>query len=117
MQLTIDSNEPLERVLDVVGSMYGVQLVVSPEAPEEPVAAAPRTPRRSAPRARPGRSRGKPVPARSHRTRPTASTNTSPPDSATLRKWAQANGYPVKDRGRIPASVVAAYHQRDQVAE
>ena len=113
MQLTIDSNEPLERVLDVVGSLYGVRLVVSSAAPEAPVAAAPRTPRRAAPKARPARSRGKAVPARSHRSRPAAST-TSPPDSATLRRWAQANGYPVKDRGRIPASVLAAYHQGDQ---
>ena len=116
MQLTIDSNEPLERVLDVVGSLYGVRLAVSLAPPRHrprPVHA-PR--RRAAPRARPARSRGSAVPARSHRSRPTAST-TSPPDSATVRRWAQANGVAVKDRGRIPASVVAAYHQRDQAAE
>ena len=116
MQLTIDSNEPLERVLDVVGSLYGVRLAVSSEAPEAPVVAGSRSRRRAAPRARPARSRGTAVPARSHRGRPAAST-TSPPDSATLRRWGQANGYSVKDRGRIPASVVAAYHQRDRVAE
>lgn len=116
MQLTIDSTEPLHRVLDVIGSLYGVRLVVSSEAPEAPVAAAPRTPRRAAPKARPARSRGGAVAARSHRGRPTASI-TSPPDPAQLRRWAQANGYPVKDRGRIPASVLAAYHQRDRVAE
>ena len=110
MQLTIDSNEPLERVLDVVGSLYGVRLSVSSATPEAPVAAASRPRRGAAQRAR---SRGKAVPARSHRGRPTAST-ASPPDSATLRSWAQANGHPVKDRGRIPASVVAAYHQRDR---
>ena len=116
MQLTIDSNEPLERVLDVVGSLYGVRLAVSTEAPAVPVAAGSRSPRRAAPRARRARSRGTAVPARSHRGRPTATT-TSPPDTATIRQWAQANGVAVKDRGRIPASVVDAYHQRDRAAE
>jgi len=115
MQLTIDSNEPLERVLVVVGSLYGVRLAVSAEAPAAPVAAGSRSRRGAAPKARPARSRGSAVPARSHRSRPVATT--SAPDSATLRRWAQANGVAVKDRGRIPASVVAAYHQRDRAAE
>ena len=116
MQLTIDSNEPLERVLDVVGSLYGVRLAVSSDVPPAPTVASPPLRRRAAAKARPARSRGSALPARSHRSRHPAST-TSPLDSATLRRWAQANGYPVKDRGRIPASVVAAYDQRDRVAE
>ena len=116
MQLTIDSNEPLERVLDVVGSLYGVRLAVSSDPPDAIAVAGSRSPRRTAPRDRPSRSRGTAVPVRAHRSRPTGST-TSPPDSATLRRWAQANGHPVKDRGRIPASVIAAYHQRDSAAE
>ena len=116
MQLTIDSNEPLDRVLEVVGSLYGVRLAVSSEAPAVPVAAGSRSPREAAPRARRTRSRGTSVAARSHRGRPTATT-TGSPDNATIRQWAQANGVPVKDRGRIPASVVDAYHQRDRAAE
>ena len=116
MQLTIDSNEPLERVLDVVGSLYGVRLAVISDVPPAPTVASPPLRRRAATKARPARSRGSALPARSHRSRHPAST-TSPLDSATLRRWAQANGYPVKDRGRIPASVVAAYDQRDRVAE
>ena len=116
MQLTIDLSEPLERVLDVVGSLYGVRLVVSSVALQAPTVAVSPSRRRSAAKASPARSRGKAVLARSHRGRHPAST-TSPLDSATLRRWAKANGYPVKDRGRIPASVVAAYHQRDRVAE
>lgn len=31
MQLTIDSDEPIDRVLAVVGSLYGVRLAVDPE--------------------------------------------------------------------------------------
>ena len=115
MQLTIDSNEPLQRVLDVVGSLYGVRLAVSSDAPEAPSVAGSRSPRRATPKARPARSRGRAVPARSHHGR--SATTTSPPDSATVRRWAQANGVAVKDRGRVPASVVDAYHQRDRAAE
>ncbi|GAB3761956.1 hypothetical protein BKA15_006189 [Microlunatus parietis] len=32
-----------------------------------------------------------------------------PPANATLRAWAQSNGYKVPDRGRIPAEVRRAY--------
>ncbi|QGN59463.1 hypothetical protein GKE56_09470 [Nostocoides sp. HKS02] len=31
------------------------------------------------------------------------------PTNAAIRKWANANGYHVQDRGRIPASVKAAF--------
>lgn len=34
MQLTLDSDEPLERVLEVVGALYGVQVQVA--GPKEP---------------------------------------------------------------------------------
>lgn len=38
MQLRIDSEEPIERVLDVVGALYGVRLRVdADETPEVPV--------------------------------------------------------------------------------
>jgi hypothetical protein len=30
-------------------------------------------------------------------------------DTAAIRQWAAANGWPVSDRGRIPATVLAAY--------
>jgi hypothetical protein len=33
-------------------------------------------------------------------------------DLAAVRDWAKANGHPVADRGRIPASVLAAYQAR-----
>ena len=116
MQLTIDSNEPLERVLDVVGSLYGVRLAVSSETPAAPVAA-------GSPLAPPGSPEGPSEPGPAARLFPLGPTAagppppTSPPDTATIRQWAQANGVAVKDRGRIPASVVAAYHQRDRAAE
>ena len=30
-------------------------------------------------------------------------------DSRTVKAWARANGYPVRDRGRIPKAVMAAF--------
>lgn len=39
MQVTIDTNDSLERVLDVVGSMFGVRLVVSTSEPADASAA------------------------------------------------------------------------------
>ncbi|MFT3714476.1 MAG: Lsr2 family protein [Gordonia sp. (in: high G+C Gram-positive bacteria)] len=33
----------------------------------------------------------------------------SSPNTPAIRSWAQANGFSVSDRGRIPADVIAAY--------
>jgi len=38
-----------------------------------------------------------------------------PPANSTLRAWAQARGYRVPDRGRIPAEVKKAYAEAEQV--
>jgi hypothetical protein len=40
---------------------------------------------------------------------------TLPPANSTLRAWAQARGYRVPDRGRIPAEVRQAYAEAEQV--
>jgi len=31
-------------------------------------------------------------------------------DTVTVRAWARENGYDIKDRGRVPADLVAKYH-------
>jgi Lsr2 len=57
----------------------------------------------------PSRSRGRQPGTGSRR-----STAAPPPnDSSAVRHWARANGYPVSDRGRIAASVLAAYEARE----
>ena len=105
MQLTIDSTEPLEKVLAVVGSLYGVELVAARAAD---TAAAPKakananTARPVATRKAGGRKR-KPS-ARASRRAPAAK-----PDPVAVRTWAKANGHDVRDRGRVPAAVLAAY--------
>jgi hypothetical protein len=90
MQLTIDSAEPLDKVLQVVGALYGVQLAPPP-------ATSPRSGRTKA------SARGANPPG-VRRTR-----GAVPADPAVVRTWARANGHEVKDRGRVPAAVLAAY--------
>ena len=124
MQVTVDSTEPLQQVLKVIGALYGVEVNVasaaavpgasdaelsspvgadtkasSGEAPGA-VAADSTTPRRAS-RTRESTSG---APARGRR-RDTAATV----GPSAVRAWARVNGHKVSDRGRIPASVVSAF--------
>lgn len=93
MQVTIDSIEPLERVLPVINALYGVSLTVEqPAAPTE--ASTPRRSRssKSATRQQPGR--------RNKRT---------PVTAGAVREWARANGHEVSSRGRISTHLLEAY--------
>jgi hypothetical protein len=125
MQLTIDSTEPLDRVLKVVSSLYGVELsVVSttglPAAAEQAsgrarAASAPRggqTARKAGARknaagslapakaaGRNGRSRRSPV-----------------ADVGAVRTWARANGFQVSDRGRVSNAVLKAFEEGQRSA-
>lgn len=38
----------------------------------------------------------------------------SSPDTAKIRAWAKENGYDVNDRGRVPATVKAAYEDANR---
>jgi hypothetical protein len=119
MRVTIDSTEPLDEVIKVLSAMYGVTLVVSDaepatvspqvadtdtappstaaDEPTEPAAEGTPTPRRK----RPPRRRA-PRAGRTARDRV---------DNAEIRSWARENGYTVSDRGRVPATIVAAYRE------
>jgi DNA polymerase-3 subunit epsilon len=46
------------------------------------------------------------------RARPAAQVHVSP---AAVRAWAQANGFAVGDRGRLPLEVTDAYRRADQL--
>jgi hypothetical protein len=105
MQLMVDSKEPLESVLLVVGAMYRVELSVATQTDPAP-APATSTATRNGTRKR-SRKTARKAPAapagggRRGRRRVV--------DSADVRAWARANGHAVKDRGRVPAAVVDAY--------
>jgi hypothetical protein len=122
VRLTIDSNEPLDEVIKVLGAMYGVALVVSDaetgtapppvadvDAPPPP-AAKEETASRSAPAAEETSTprRKRPSRRRAPRAGRTAGDRV---DNAAIRAWARENGYTVSDRGRVPAIIVAAYRE------
>jgi hypothetical protein len=46
------------------------------------------------------------------RAAPAASSRTSRDQNQAIREWANKNGYPVSERGRIPSNVVEAYHAK-----
>lgn len=106
MQLTIDSNEPLDRILQVVGALYGVSLNAdgSGAAQTAPTTSGRgrggRGTRKSAATGR-GRSASTSRGSRSGRGRGVS--------GAEVRQWARSNGYQVNERGPIPATLRDAY--------
>lgn len=120
MKITLDSNEPLEDALRVVGAMYNVDLIVPLEQQDQAETVAknpagkPATKRASTEKQlaepRPARSSasGAAKTARDTKRKRVARKNGSP-GNAEVRSWARQNGMTVKDRGRLPASIVVAY--------
>jgi len=115
LRLTLDSSEPLEDAMRVLGALYGVTLVVSPDDQD-----ATSTARKTA--STPGKkSANKPAgnkktvnraPTDAKKARPeqkTARRSAGASSNAEVRSWARRNGLTVSDRGRLPASVVTAY--------
>jgi hypothetical protein len=104
MQVTLDSTEPLEKALSLVGALYRVEISVAPKVAAADAATS------DSPAAKPARVR------RSRAAKPAAAAAGSrrargprgkQPDPVAVR--ARANGHAVKDVGRVPAAVVAAY--------
>ncbi len=108
MKITIDSTEPLEDALRVLGALYAVTLIQVEPATSPASAAGSRTGRSGAsPRGR-SATQAPPRPAAApstSRRRP----HTAAPKTSDVRAWALANGHPVSDRGPLPASVGAKY--------
>lgn len=105
MQLTFDSSEPLDRVLEVVGTLYGVK--VAAEQAEPAAALNVPTARSRASQAPGRRAAGKTAASRRGTSRPPRSPQKL--DQQAIRAWGRENGHPVRDRGRLPAALVAAY--------
>jgi hypothetical protein len=109
VKVTIDSGEPLQDTLRVVGALYDVQLVVSeePDARAGSTPAAPVTAKRSRPR-KPARARSSATPGPAGR-RSAAAKSAAPVSTLELRSWARQNGFTVSERGRVATKVIAAY--------
>jgi hypothetical protein len=114
LKLTLDSSEPLQDAIRVVGALYGVTIVVSEERVDLHQPATPIEPRKAARRRRAGgkgsRSGTPAVGVDAEKAkRVVASHLLRAPSNADVRSWARANGLTVRDRGRVPASILSAY--------
>jgi Lsr2 len=129
MQLTVDSAEPLEKVLRVVGTFYGVELEIAGAAriPASKSTAKSTSTSTSTSKSAPkpaSKSVAKSAPAKAAAGRAKRGTaKTAAPQAARrsrrskaavvapadVRAWARANGHAVKDRGRVPAAVLEAF--------
>lgn len=106
MKISIDSSEPLEDVLRVLGAVYGVTLKVTAEGADATRSATGGSARGGRPRASSTRRQ----PSRGRRGVRRGSVNgRAPASQAQVRSWARENGHTVSDRGRLPAAVLAAY--------
>ena len=107
MKVTIDSSEPLDDALRVLGAVYNVQLAVTGPVLATTDTALPRATKAAAATKQPvaGASRT----TRGRHTKNTATPSSKAPSSKELRAWAQANGHRVSGRGRVPSTLMDAY--------
>ena len=107
VKLTVDSNEPLEDAMRVLGALYGVTLVVSSEVPDARRPAQGRVTRRKRSTATKPRTGAPAVDS-------DAAESAGSPSNAEVRAWARRTGLSVSDRGRVPASVLKEYRNAHQ---
>lgn len=112
MRISIDSTEPLEDVIRVVGAMYDVTLTVA-TTNDTAVAVQARTPAGpdGSRTAKESASRGRGSGQSRAGTRGQSDKRLAKVSNDDLRSWARENGHTVRDRGRIPAVVLTAYRE------
>jgi hypothetical protein len=127
LKLTLDSSEPLEHAMRVLGALYGVTLVPSPDEedaskPARENGSKPASSKSTARRKSSAARQGRPVaPATDagadavQSKQETAPRSAGSPSNAEVRSWARQNGLTVSDRGRVPASVLTAYRNAQDV--
>jgi nucleoid-associated protein Lsr2 len=106
MHITIDSRDPLDQALRVVGALFGVSLTVEPNA--DAVAAASGS-SNGGQRKRGVRRRAKAAKTTQRSGRRAVA---APADQSVVRTWAREQGLQVSDRGRVPNAILEAYQQR-----
>jgi hypothetical protein len=111
VKVTIDSSDPLDDALRVIGAVYGVELAVTTKEVAQPdlsevARIAPSTPARRPPRRAASGARGKKGSG--------AAKATPQVSNVELRAWARGNGFTVSERGRLPRTVIAAYRAAHQ---
>jgi hypothetical protein len=113
MQLTIDSTEPLDRVLKVVSSLYGVELAVVSSTGQTTQRTESATARRAqaapGPRGRrAGKTAERPV---ARKAAGNGGRRSSAADLSEVRNWAREKGFQVSDRGRVSNAILKAYEE------
>jgi hypothetical protein len=108
VQISIDSAEPLDKVLKVIGALYGVTLGEATEGLVDRGSQGAK-PRVAGTNNKQSRVTSLSPKKTSRSTRSARRPRKTAPEAASVRSWAKANGHPVRDRGRVPASVTAAY--------
>lgn len=117
LKLTIDSTEPLEDALRVVGALYNVTLDVASSGGNSNGSARNTGSNGASRPARAAGTRARRRPAsRTRRSQARPSTRANRKVSpAVVRSWARENGYAVADRGRVSAEVLNAYYDSQAV--
>ena len=106
MRVSIDSTEPVEQVIRVIEALYGVKLTVAATS-----GAAPAGPAVTGERRRGTRAAGNRATRTGGNGRVRSRKRVESISNAELRSWARENGHAVRERGRIPAAVSAAYYE------
>lgn len=113
MLVTIDSAEPLESVLAVLGSVYQVQLQVASLASDPVTAAVDDHSPKPAQAAKGAKAPRVSKPAKAAKTAGRSGSkrhgSAALIDAAVVRAWAREHDMAVSVRGQLPGSVVAAY--------
>ncbi len=105
MHVTIDSRDPLDQALRVVGALFGVSLTVEHNAEVVVAASGSRNGRQRKSGVRPAKA------VKSTR-RPGSRAVAPQADQSVVRTWAREQGLQVSDRGRVPNAILEAYQQR-----
>jgi hypothetical protein len=110
VKVTIDSSEPLEDALRVLGALYQVTVVVdsSGDTGASPAPGAGGSVTATSRTARPGATAAA-RPKGAARRRKRGRARSEPVSNADLRAWAREQGYAVADRGRLPGEILRAY--------
>jgi hypothetical protein len=116
LKVTVDSSEPLEDAIRVLGALYRVTLVVAEDGQEAGRAAQQRVtkPRKRSASTRPRTGAGVGDAGAGKPRRARAARSMGAPSNAEVRSWARQTGLTVSERGRVPASVLTAYRNAHQ---
>ena len=112
LKLSIDFTDPLEDAIRVLGAMYNVTLVTPSNNTAKKVSAK-RVPTMATKRGGNAGTGSRTSQKTSGETPAIESTQNAAGRASTaeLRSWAREHGFTVSDRGRIPATISAAYNQ------